>query len=374
MKRKLVLGLSLSAVAALTLMAVACSSPAAAPTAAPTKAAAPAATTAPAAPAATKAPEATKPAAPAATTAPAAAAWPVKGQSITMIVPFGAGGSTDIGARLIAPGMEKALGVPVNVVNKPGAGSQTGLTEIAKAKTDGYTIGFSNLPNSSLIMADPERKAAFGPKDFQFLGAQVMDPSAIGIPANSPYKTMKDMVDAAKAKPETIKFGSDGPMTDDHLGIFLLEKASGAKFASVGFDGAAANIAALLGGHIDASFGHVGDFVATSKDGKVRVLAVADKERSPYFKDTATLTEMGYPVSNSSTRTIVVPAGTPKAAVDALSKAMKTAWDDAEHKKRMEDAGLTLRWMDGAATQAYSDEMDKLAKDLVAQVRGTTKP
>lgn len=371
MRRKLVLGLSLSAVAGLTLMAVACqSTPAPATTAAPAKA-----TSAPAAPAATKASEATKPAAaPAATTAPAAAAWPEKGRSITMIVPFGAGGSTDIGARLIAPGMEKALGVPVQVMNKPGAGSQTGLTDIAKAKADGYTIGFSNLPNSSLIMADPERKAAFGPKDFQFLGAQVMDPSAIGIPADSPYKTMKDMIDAGKAKPETIKFGSDGPMTDDHLGIFLLEKASGAKFANVGFDGAAANIAALLGNHIDASFGHVGDFVATSKDGKVKVLAVADKERSPYFKDVATLTESGYAVSNSSTRTLVVPAGTPKAAVDALSEAMKTAWDDAEHKKRMEDAGLTLRFLDGPATQAYSDEMDKLAKDLVAQVRTNTKP
>ena len=116
----------------------------------------------------------------------------------------------------------------------------------------------------------------------------MVDPSAIGIPADSPYKTMKDMVDAGKAKLETIKFGSNGPMTEDHLGIVLLEKASGAKFATVGFDGAA---------------------------------------------------------SNTSARITVVPAGSPKVVVDALSKAMKSAWDVAEHQERMQDAGLTLRWM-----------------------------
>ena len=179
MTRSKVFGLCVSAVASLALFAAACSSPAA-----------PAPTTAPAAPAAPKAAEPTKapaaaPAQPTAAPAPKAT-YPEKGKAITMIVPFGAGGSTDIGARLLAVGMEKELGTPVNVQNKGGAGSQTGLTELAGAKPDGYTIGFANLPTANLVYSDPDRKANFSAKSFQPIGSQVVDPSAIGVAANSP--------------------------------------------------------------------------------------------------------------------------------------------------------------------------------------------
>jgi tripartite-type tricarboxylate transporter receptor subunit TctC len=366
MQRKRIMGLCVSAAAAVALFAAACSSPAA-----------PAATQAPAAP---KAAEPTKPAAaPAATTAPAAApaapktAFPEKGKSIMMTVPFAAGGSTDIGARLLAAGMEKALGTSVQVQNKAGAGSQTGLTDIVKAKPDGYNIGFANLPTTNLIYSDPDRKAAFTGKDFIPVGVQVVDPSAIAVAANSPYKTVKDLVDAAKKAPESIKFGSDGPMTDDHLGIFQLEKASGAKFAMVGFDGAAPNMAALLGGHIDATFGHVGDFLSTSKAGQTRVIGVADKEKSKFFPDAQTLQEQGYNITNSSSRTLVAPAGTPQDVVDALSAAMKKAMDEPEHVQKMQDAGLTLRYMNSKDARAYWDSMDAPAKALVDEVRAAAK-
>ena len=359
MTRSKVFGLCVSAVAALTLTAVACSSPAA-----------PAPATAPAAP---KAAEPTKAAASAPaqpTAAPAAkTAYPEKGRSITMIVPFPAGGSTDIGARLLAAGMEKELGVSVQVVNKGGAGSQTGLTDLAKAKNDGYTIGFANLPTANLVYTDPERKAAFSGKDFQPIGVQVVDPSAIGVKADGPFKTVKDMVDVGKAKPESIKFGSDGPMTDDDLGIFQLEKASGAKFANVAFDGSATTINAVLGGHIDAAFGHVGDFLGQVKSGQMRVIAVADKERSKYFPDTPTMIEQGYNITNSSSRTLVAPTGVSSDVVNVLSAAMKKAMDAPEHMQKMDDAGLTVRYMDPAQTATFWLEMDKLAKALVDEAR-----
>jgi tripartite-type tricarboxylate transporter receptor subunit TctC len=360
MTRSKVFGLCMSAVAALSLIVVACSSPAA-----------PAPTSAPAAPKAGEPTKAAAPAAAAPTAAPAAkaAAWPEKGKSITMIVPFGAGGSTDIGARLLAAGMEKELGTPVQVLNRAGAGSQTGLAELAVAKPDGYTIGFANLPTANLVYTDPERKATFSAKNFQPIGVQVVDPSAIGVAADSPYKTVKDMVDAGKAKPESIKFGSDGPMTDDALGIFQLEKASGAKFANVAFDGAASTINAILGGHIDAAFGHVGDFLTQVKGNQMRVIAVADKDRSKFYPDTPTMIEQGYNITNSSTRVVVAPAGIPQAALDALSAAMKKAMDAPDHKQKMDDAGLTLRYMDPAQTAAFWTTADTLAKDLVASTR-----
>ncbi|MHB0871663.1 MAG: tripartite tricarboxylate transporter substrate binding protein [Chloroflexota bacterium] len=365
MTRKQVLGLCISALVAVTVTAAACSAPAApAPTAAPKQEA----TKAPAAQAEpTKAPAAAQP-----TQAPKAA-FPEKGKSITMIVPFGAGGSTDVGARLLVPGMEKVLGVSIQVMNKAGAGSQTGLTEIAKAKPDGYTIGFSNLPNTNLVYSDPERKAVFDKDSFVPIGVQVVDPSAIGVKADGKYKTIKDLVEAGKAQPEKVKFGSDGPMTDDHLGIFLLEKASGARFANVGFDGSASNLSALLGDHIDASFGHVGDFVAQVKSGKVRVLAVADTERSKYYPDAPTLTEAGYKITNSSSRTLVAPAGTPQEIVDILSAAMKKAMDEADHMKKMDEAGLTVRYMDSKKAAEYWASLDPGAKALVEEARASEK-
>jgi tripartite-type tricarboxylate transporter receptor subunit TctC len=339
MTRKQVFGLCFSAVAVLAVTAAACSSPATQPA---------------------------QPAAPATAAAPAKKInYPENGKAITIIVPFAAGGSTDIGARLLATGMEKALGVPVQVENKGGAGSQTGLTEIARAKPDGYTLGFANLPTANLVYTDPERKAVFSAKDFQPIGVQVVDPSAIGVKADGPYKTLKDLIDASKAQPEKVKFGSDGPMTDDALGIFQLEKATGAKFANVGFDGSAPNLAAVMGNHIDGSFGHVGDFVGPSKAGQIRVLAVADTQRSPFFPDVPTLQEAGYNIVNSSTRTLVAPAGVSKEIVDILSAAMKKAMDEPEHKQKMQDSGLTLRYMDPAQAAAVWAQMDILAKQLV---------
>ncbi|HEX2988102.1 MAG TPA: tripartite tricarboxylate transporter substrate binding protein [Chloroflexota bacterium] len=365
MQRKQIMGLLVSTAAAVALFAAACSSPAA-----------PAPTQAPAAP---KAAEPTKAAAaPAATTAPAApaaskTAFPEKGKSIMMTVPFAAGGSTDIGARLLATGMEKALGTSVQVQNRAGAGSQSGLTDIVKSKPDGYNIGFANLPTANLIYSDPDRKAVFSGKDFIPVGVQVVDPSAIAVKADSPYKSVKDLVEAAKKAPETIKFGSDGPMTDDHLGIFQLEQASGAKFAMVGFDGSAPNMSALLGGHIDATFGHVGDFLSPAKAGQVRVIGIADKEKSKFFPEAQTLQEQGYNITNSSSRTLVVPAGTPQDVVDVLSAAMKKAMDEPEHIQKMQDAGLTLRYMNSKDARAYWDSMDAPAKALVDQVRAAGK-
>ncbi|MGE5618913.1 MAG: tripartite tricarboxylate transporter substrate binding protein [Sphingomonadaceae bacterium] len=367
MTRKQVLGLCISALAAVAVTATACGAPAApAPTAAPKDA--------------TKAPAAATQAPAAATQAPAAqptqapkVAFPEKGKTITMIVPFGAGGSTDVGARLLVPGMEKALGVSIQVVNKSGAGSQTGLTEIAKSKPDGYTIGFANLPNTNLIYSDPERKAVFNKDSFVPIGVQVVDPSAVGVKASGKYKTIKDLVEAGKAEPEKVKFGSDGPMTDDHLGIYQLEKASGAKFANVGFDGAAANLSALLGDHIDASFGHVGDFLAQVKSGQVRVLAVADTERSKYYPDAPTFIEAGYKITNASSRTLVAPAGTPQEIVDILSAAMKKAMDEPEHMKKMDEAGLTVRYMDSKKAAEFWASLDPGAKALVEEARAAEK-
>ena len=365
MKQRRFLVMCAVAVGSLSLALAACGSPAApAPTAAPAKAAAPAATSAPAAPAAT-----TKPAAPAATAAPAAAAWPEKGKSITIIVGAAAGGGNDVAARLLAPLMEKDLGVPVQVVNKPGAGWQVGLTEVAQAKPDGYTIGYSPIPQAITIYLDEQRKAVFKGNSFQTLAMHVIDPGAVVVKADSPYKTFKEMVDAAKAKPESIKVSDTGILSDDNLAMLDLEQQSGAKFAAVHFEGGAPAMTALLGGHVDAQFANVGEVVTRVKAGEMRALAIFDKEESSFLPGVKTAAAQGYNIISSSSRGIVGPAGMPKDVVTRLSQSILKGTKDEEHIKKMTESGFPLKYMDADGFRKYWDEMETQVKPLVPLAR-----
>lgn len=139
-----------------------------------------------------------------------------------------------MGARILASGLEKELGTSVVIVNKPGANSQIGMTALAQARPDGYTFGTTNFPVAVTTYLDPERKAVYSRHSFQPLALHVADPNLFAVKANSPYKTLKDLVEAAKAKPKTITISS-GVLNDDQIAILLLQKLSGAQFAQVSF-------------------------------------------------------------------------------------------------------------------------------------------
>ncbi len=349
-------------IAVLTMVTITagCSQAIPAPTAAPsakaaepTKAAAPAAQSTAAAPAQPTAAPAPK------------VNFPEKGKSISLIVPFPAGGSTDVGARLLAPLMEKELGVPVQVVNKGGAGSQIGITDLVQSKPDGYTWCYTLLPATVTIYLDPERKAVFGRKDLQFVGMHVSDPQLVAVSADSPYKTMKDVIDAAKANPGKIKASAVGVLGPEHLGILQLEKLTGADFAVVQFDGSAPALTALLGGHTDLQLGTLGVFASAYKSGKVRFLGVTDKVENRLVPGVPTLESQGYKVYSSVSRVISVPAGTPAPVVDILAGALKKAMDSAEHKQKIEDMGMTLTYMGPQQTATYWDDLESQVKPLM---------
>ena len=143
-----------------------------------------------------------------------------------------AGGSTDVGARILAGLAEKDFGQPVTVVNKAGAGGQIGFTDIARARPDGYTLGFLNLPGMNTITLDPERKAAFTIDSFIPIVNQVLDPGFIWVKGDSPYKTLADLVDAAKKNPGKISACTTGILSDDHLAILMVQEAAKASSAS----------------------------------------------------------------------------------------------------------------------------------------------
>ena len=330
--------------------------------------AAPLPTAAPAAP--TKAAEAPKAAptaeAKAAPTAAPKVDFPVKGKAISIIVPYAAGGGTDLSARVLAEGLEKELGTPVQILNKAGAGGQVGLTELAQSKPDGYTIGSSVLPAVITTYLDADRKPAFGRKDLQLLALHVADASAVAVKADSPFKTVKDIVEAGKAKPGAVKWGTTGILGTTHLNIVQLQKVTGAKFAIVHFDGGNPMKTALLGGHIDAHFGSAGESLPQFKSGEMRFLGIMDKQRSPFYPDVPTLEEQGYPLYAAGTRGYILPAGTPKEVVTILTNAMKKVMATPEHKKKMDELGLTIRYMDPDQYGAYWADYEEQVKPLMA--------
>jgi tripartite-type tricarboxylate transporter receptor subunit TctC len=283
---------------------------------------------------------------------------------INLIVGFPAGGSTDIGARVVAGIAEKSIGQPIVVVNKGGAGGQVGWTELARAKPDGYTLGFLNLPATNTTILDPERQAIFNEASFTPIINQVLDPGVVWVAASSPFKTMKDVIDAAKSKPGTVRAATTGILSDDHLAILMVEEANpGAFFRIVHLLGGAAQMKETLGGNIDVSFDNVGGIVPQVRGGQVRALAVMDTERSKFLPDVPTMKELGMPnVISSSTRGIAGPKGMDPAVVKTLQDVLSKAMADADHVKRLEDAGLAIKIMVGAEYEAYYKETHEKAK------------
>ena len=297
-----------------------------------------------------------------------AQAYPTK--PVSLMVAYPAGGSTDVGARIVASLAEKELGQPLIVLNKAGAGGQVGWTELARQKPDGYYIGFINLPAINAVILDPDRKATFDIDSFTPLINQVLDPGVIYVKPDSPYKSLKDIVEDAKKRPGEIKAGTTGIFSDDHLAILMLEEAAKIKFRIVHFDGDPPQLTSLLGGQIDVSFLNVGGITPRVKSAQVRPLVVLDRERSKFYPDTPSTAEAGYPsVLSSSTRGIVGPKGLPEAMVKKLQGIFNKAMDHPEHLEKMEKAGLGVKVMMGDEYGKYIKSLHEKLKSLVEEAR-----
>ncbi len=298
--------------------------------------------------------------------APAGAGeFPQKGKAIQIIVGYGAGGPTDMGARILAAELEKVLGTPVVVVNKPGANTQVSLSFLAQAKPDGYTFGSTSFPTTITGYLDPARKAVYNRKSFEPLAMQVNDANLFAVLATSPFKTLKDLVETAKANPKKITVSS-GILNDEQFSILMFQKAAGVQFSQVTFaEGTAPAIIALLGGNIDVYCGHAPDVVAHVKSGGMRVLGIMDSEDNPSLPGVKTFEAQGYKLYSSSSRGYALPAGTPREVVNVLSDAMKKVIASEEHRKRITDLGLIIRYMDSAQLAKWWDEYERTVIELM---------
>jgi tripartite-type tricarboxylate transporter receptor subunit TctC len=294
--------------------------------------------------------------------------FPQKGKTITLIIPFEAGGAPDVAGRLLADGLEKELGVPVVPVNKPGASSQIGLTQLVQSKPDGYTFASITFP-TSLTYLDPARKAIFTRKSFQPLAMHVLDVSVIAVNYDSPHKDIKELVTAAKAAPKKIT-AAVGVRNDDHFTAMMFEKAAGIQFAHVTFPGGMAPaLVQLVGGKINVFCGNVGDMRSVVRNKQARILGILDNVRSEFFPDAKTMEEQGYKIYNSSSRGYVLPAGTPKPVVDVLAGAIKKVMNTDDHKKRIADLTQALRYMDPEQFGKYWDSYEAETIELIKQIK-----
>ena len=298
-----------------------------------------------------------------------AADYPTK--PITLQVPYPAGASSYVGARIVAAMAEKQIGQPIVVVNKAGAGGQVGWTELARQKPDGYYLGGINLPHLLTAILDPERKATFKAEDIVPIISQALDPTTISVRPDSPWKTLKDLIEDAKKKPGQIAAGIVGYLQDDEIGYLQFAEKAGVQMRLVYFDGAAPAITALLGKHVDVLFCTVADNYSQWKSGRIRMLTIMDKERTKFYPDLPTTAELGFPtVLSASTRGIAGPKGIPEPIQKKLQEVFKKAMMSKEHLDKLEGAGMPVKIMIGEEFVKYYWDSYNVAKKWVEHVRG----
>lgn len=303
------------------------------------------------------------------TIAPAAAEanFPPKGRAVTFIVPANPGGGNDQMCRILAPALEKELGVPVQVVNRPAAGGQQAYTTVANSKPDGLTISEVILPTAAILHMDPSRGVPWNRESFALLGMNAVDPGVVQVASDGPYKTLKDLIDAAKAKPDQITLGVTEYMGQDHLAALQLQKIAGVKFRIVNFTGNTERDPLILGGKLDAGISNVAPQYPAWKAGTMRLLGVMDKVEHPMLPGVPTFESQGYPMVQLTARGYMVSSKTPPEILAVLQSATGKALSDPDVIKKMTDIGVPFRYMPPKEAADYWAQMEEEIKPLVEE-------
>lgn len=294
--------------------------------------------------------------------------FPEAGRPVQVIVPYPPGGGSDISARALAPVLEKELGTPVVIVNRPGANSQIGMAQTAQARPDGYTLCYGLWPSTITLYLDPSRKAGFGRDSFSPLAMHVIDPGSIIVRADSRLRTLGDLITEARARPGALRVSDPGILSWEHLASLALQKAHGLSVNQIHYQGSAPALVALISGEIDVAFVATGTAMTQSRSGQARTLAVLDARQSEYLPGIPTAAAQGTPIVTGSARGFVGPAGLPPPVESALAGALQRAILSAEHQAKMRDLGLPIRFMDPAEFRRYWAAEEAALGPLVHEV------
>ena len=270
-----------------------------------------------------------------------AQAWPSK--PVTMIVPFPPGGSTDMIARAVVPKVQEKLGGTFIVDNKPGAGGAIGAVQAKNAKPDGYTIFVSSL-GPFVIGPHLLKNSGYDPlKDFDYITVAVQAPNILAVRADSPHKSLADVIKFLKANPEKMTYASAGNGTSDHLTAELFWQETGTKGTHIPYKGGAPALTDLLGGQVDATFMNINTGLPHVKAGKLRPLAITSSKRSPLLPDVPTMEELGYKgVTVYSWQAFAAPKGIPADVKAKFREAVVAALNDPSVKPKLLELGFEI--------------------------------
>ena len=266
-----------------------------------------------------------------------AQAWPSK--PVSLVVPFPAGGTTDILARALAERLSPAIGQPVIVENKPGAGATIGADHVAKAKADGHTLLIGAVHHT--IASSVYKKLPYDfQKGFEPVTVIAMVPNVLVVNARTPAKNVNELVALIKAKPAEASYGSNGNGTAQHLIGTQFQQQTGTRLQHIPYKGSGPLATDLLGGQILMSFDTITPVLPHIKAGKLRPLAVTTAKRSPALPDVRTLQEAGLKDFDIGTWFgVLAPVGTPKPVLDRLSAEATKIIQSPDFRKRMDDIG-----------------------------------
>lgn len=283
---------------------------------------------------------------------------------IKVIVSYSAGGSSDLGARLLMQYVEKELGVPVVVENKPGAGGWVGWEQLLNSEPDGNTIALINTPNLMTGYLDPTTGRDESLESFELIANHITDPGVIAVNKDDDrFNSVEDVIQYAKEN--TVTTTSTGALGDDHIASLKLNKNLGTKFNAVHNGGAGESVTAVLGGHVDVLFANVGDVTTLYNDKEVKVLGVMSNERSTLLPDVPTLAEEGYDgVVSSSSRGYAAPKGVDEEVLKVLRDAFEKAIANEEQIKKVQETGLQVDYQNSEEYLEFLNEEENGIKEI----------
>jgi tripartite-type tricarboxylate transporter receptor subunit TctC len=261
---------------------------------------------------------------------------------ITFVVSFAAGGLSDVPGRLLAAEMQQRIGQSIVVENKPGASGVTGGSYVWRAEPDGYTLLVNALADAQNLHYLPVPYSAVN--DFALIG-QVTDgpPVVLIVNANSPYKSVADLIADAKANPSKVSFGTSGPATSPAIAVSQLNALAGTHIVDIPYRGSAPAAVAVVTGEVQGAFVFYSNARSLHDDGKVRALAVASPQRLPNWPDIPTMRELGFEgFDHRGFVGLAAPGKTPAPIIAFLNKHLNDSINSEAFRKRVEPMGVTI--------------------------------
>lgn len=289
---------------------------------------------------------------------------------IMMMVSYGAGGATDFQARIVTmtAANEDALGMPIAIINKPGAGGRVGWNWLAtQAEADGYTLGAYNIPH--FIAQSIKGGVEYSADSFEPIANWGADPAVFIVGKDSPMNSMEDVVNFAKENPGKLTFSGAGLFVGHHIAALQLEKAAGVKMAYIPTKGGgAAAMKAVIAGDVMGGVNNLSDAFRAQEAGNVKILGVFDLERNEFLPDVPTLKEQGYDIDNASVnfRGVMVPKGTPQEVIDKLAASVPEMFKNARVAGKMKAGGSPMHIMTRDEVQAMWAARQETLKELLA--------